>query len=53
VRSVQASIARRAFVTTAAVTVGPRTRTGIGVDMTQEPTPAPVEDSPSTSHHDH
>jgi len=51
--SVRAGIARRADIAPADVAVGPRTRTGPGVDMTEEPTPAPAEDSPSTSHHDH
>jgi hypothetical protein len=51
--SVRAGIARRAGVAPAAVAVGPRSSTGAGVDMTQEPTPAPAEDSPSSNHHDH
>lgn len=50
---VRDGIARRASVAPAAVRVAPRTLRGVGVDLTQEPTPAPVEDSPSTGHHDH
>jgi hypothetical protein len=54
VRSVQAAIARRAFVAPAAVSIAPRSPAGVGVDMAQEPTPTPLEEpSPSTGHHDH
>jgi len=52
VRSVQAGIARRASVSPGAVSVAPRSPTGVGVDMALEPTPTPLEEpSPSTSHH--
>lgn len=51
VRSVQAGIARRASVAPAAVSIAPRSPTGVGVDMAHEPTPTPLEEpSPSTSH---
>ena len=54
VRSVQAGIARRASVAPAAVSIAPRTPTGVGVDMAREPRPTPLEEpSPSASHHDH
>ena len=50
-RTVQAGIARRAHVGLIKVSIAPRTLAGAGVDLTQEPTPAPVEDSPSAGHH--
>ena len=50
-RAVQAGIARRAHVGLIEVRIAPRTLAGVGVDLTQEPTPAPVEDSPSAGHH--
>src|SRR5262245_26159551 len=49
-RSVQAGIARAALVAPAAVSVAPRTRAGVGVDLTQEPIPAEVVEPPSTGH---
>jgi hypothetical protein len=42
VQSVRDAIARPAGVAPAAVTVSPRSATGVGVDMTREPVPAPA-----------
>jgi hypothetical protein len=52
-RSVVAGIARRAFVAPSAVRIAPRSHTGVGVDLAQEPTPAPVEISAPAHEHDH
>jgi hypothetical protein len=52
-RSVVAAIARRAFVRSAAVSIAPRTLTGVGVDLAQEPIPTPVEISAPAHDHDH
>lgn len=41
VQTVRVGIARGAGIQPAAVTVAPRSTTGVGVDMTKEPTPAP------------
>jgi hypothetical protein len=53
VESVRAGIARRANVQPAAVTLTPRSTTGVGVDMSKEPALAPVLTNPSTAHHHH
>jgi hypothetical protein len=50
VESVRGGIARRAGIQPAGVTVAPRTTTGVGVDMTKEPTPAPAIAEISTAH---
>jgi hypothetical protein len=50
VQSVRVGIARGAGIQPAAVTVGPRSTTGVGVDMAKEPTPAPVAINIATAH---
>jgi hypothetical protein len=50
VQSVRVGIARGAGIQPAAVTVAPRSITGVGVDMAKEPTPAPVAINIATSH---
>jgi len=53
VESVRAGIARRAHVQPAAVTISPRSTTGVGVDMAKEPAPAApaVTEAPTAHHH--
>jgi hypothetical protein len=53
VESVRAGIARRAQTLPAAVTISPRSTTGVGVDMAKEPALAPVLTEASTAHHNH
>jgi len=50
VQSVRTGIARPAHVATEAVTVSPRSTTGIGVDMSIEPAPAPAAITTSSGH---
>jgi hypothetical protein len=50
VESVRDGIARRAHVQPAAVTISPRSTTGVGVDMAKEPAPAPAVTEASTAH---
>lgn len=50
VESVRAGIARRADTHPAAVTVSPRSTTGVGVDMAKEPALAPADTETSTAH---
>jgi hypothetical protein len=52
VGSVRAGIARRAHVQPAAVTISPRSTTGVGVDMAKEPAQAPAltETPPAHNH---
>jgi hypothetical protein len=51
VESVRSGIARGANVAPAAVTVSPRSTSGVGVDMAKEPAQAPVVFEVSTAHH--
>jgi len=53
VESVRAGIARRANTLPAAVTISPRSTTGVGVDMAKEPALAPVVTRASSAHHNH
>ncbi|MBG6059383.1 hypothetical protein RCH16_002658 [Cryobacterium sp. MP_M5] len=54
VESVRAAIARAAHAHPGAVTVGPRSESGTGVDMAAEPAPAaPGEDVPAGDGHEH
>ena len=50
VESVRAGIARRAHTPTAAVTISPRSVTGVGVDMAKEPAVVPVVTGESVTH---
>ena len=50
VESVRGGIARRAGTQLAAVTVSPRSTTGVGVDMAKEPALAPAVNEISTAH---
>jgi hypothetical protein len=52
VGSVRAGIARRAHLAPTAVTISPRSTTGVGVDMAREPAPAPqvIETPPAHNH---
>jgi hypothetical protein len=50
VESVRRGIARRAHVQPAAVTISPRSTTGVGVDMAKEPAPAPAATDTSPAH---
>jgi len=50
VTSVRGGIARRAGIEPAAVSVSPRSVTGVGVDMAKEPAPAPAVVAVSTAH---
>lgn len=51
VASVRNGIARRGDIAHAVVSVSPRSRSGVGVDMAREPAPAPAVFSASTGHH--
>jgi hypothetical protein len=50
VQSVRVGIARGAGILPSAVTVAPRSTTGVGVDMAKEPAPAPVAINVATVH---
>lgn len=50
VQSVRVGIARGAGIQPAAVTVAPRSTSGVGVNMAKEPTPAPVAINIATTH---
>jgi hypothetical protein len=50
VGSLRAGIARRAHLAPTAVTISPRSTTGVGVDMAKEPAPAPAVTEPSAVH---
>jgi hypothetical protein len=50
VQSVRVGIARGAGILPSAVTVAPRSTTGVGVDMAKEPAPAPVAINVATAH---
>jgi hypothetical protein len=50
VESVRAGIARRASTQPAAVTISPRSTTGVGVDMAKEPAPTPAVTEAPTAH---
>jgi hypothetical protein len=53
VESVRRGIARRAHIQPAAVTISPRSTTGVGVDMAKEPALARALIDASTAHHNH